>query len=92
MLLSFGLGVGVPIVKVNSQNRMERISSRVCVVSILIFVVLLGGGVAVAQVSSRPAPTPPPRPIDGVFKGPDDGRPLTSFEEEMRAKRAINLA
>lgn len=79
----------MPIVKVNSQNRMKKIFARVRAVSILIFVVLFGGSVAVAQL---PAPTPPPRPIDGIIKDPDDTRPLTTIEEEMRAKRAIKLA
>ena len=84
----------MPIVKVNSQNRKRKISGRVRLVSILIFVVLFGGSVAVAQVTSspRPAPTPPPRRIDGTLKSPDDTGPLTTFEEEMRAKRAIRLA
>jgi hypothetical protein len=84
----------VPIVKVNSQNRTEKIAGRVRVVFILIFAVLFGATVAVAQVTSspRPLPTPPPRPIDGTIRGPDDTRPLTTFEEEMRAKRAIKLA
>ena len=83
----------MPIVKVNSQNRMKKISSRVCAASILIFVVLFGATMAIAQSSSsaRPAPTPPPRPIDGIFQRPDD-RPLTTFEEELRAKRAIQMA
>jgi len=73
---------------------MKEVSSRVRAVSILIFVVLFGGSVAVAQIpaSSRPAPTPPPlRPIDGIVQRPDD-RPLTTFEEELRAKRAILMA
>ena len=84
----------MPIVKVNSQNRNTKISGRVRLVFILIFVIMFGGGVAVAQVTSspRPAPTPPPRPIDGTLKSPDDTGPLTTFEEEMRAKRAIKLA
>ena len=83
----------MPIVKVNSQKRMKKISNRVCVVSILICVVLFGGSVAVAQIapSARPITPPPPRPVDGRVKGPDD-RPLTTFEEEMRAKRAIKMA
>jgi hypothetical protein len=84
----------VPIVKVNSHSRMKEISSGVRAVSILIFVVLFGGAVAVAQVSSsaRPAPTPPPpRPLDGIIQRSDD-RPLTTFEEELRAKRAIHMA
>ena len=84
----------MPIVKVNSQNRMKKISNRVRAISILTFVVLFGGSVAVAQIpaSSRPAPTPPPRPIDRTIQGRDDTGPLTTFEEEMRAKRAIKLA
>jgi hypothetical protein len=84
----------VPIVKVNYQNQLKKIANRVRVVSIMVFVVLFGGSVAVAQIpaSSRPAPTPPPRPIDGSIRSRDDTRPLTTFEEEMRAKRAIKLA
>jgi len=39
----------------------------------------------------RPSPTPPPRPIDGTFKNQDD-TPLTTFEEEIRAKREIKMA
>ena len=109
MLLSFGLGVGVPIVKVNSQNRIKK---NWCLVpgslylvktlgtkyeartAILIFVILSGGTVAAAQVSpsTRPAP-PPPRPIERSMRpGPDDNRPLTTFEEELRANRAIKMA
>ena len=84
----------MPIVKVNSQSRMKKIANRMHAVSLLIFVVLFGGSVAVAQIpaSSRPAPTPPPRPIGGTIQDRDDTRPLTTFEEEMRAKRAIKLA
>ena len=83
----------MPIVKVNSQNRMKKICSRVRAASILIFVILFGGTVAIAQIpaSSRPAPTPPSRPLDGLMRGSDD-RPLTTFEEELRAKRAIQMA
>ena len=84
----------MPIVKVNSQNRMKSNAGRVRVVFMLVFVVLFGGKIAVAQIPepSRPAPTPPPRQLDGTLKGPDETRPLTSFEEEMRAKRAIKIA
>ena len=82
----------MPIVKVGSQNRMKT-CNRMCAVSILIFVVLLGGNVAVAQIapSSRPISPPPPRPVQGSMRGSDD-RPLTTFEEEMRATRAIKMA
>ncbi|HEX7332447.1 MAG TPA: hypothetical protein VF290_13170 [Pyrinomonadaceae bacterium] len=63
------------------------------VVSILSFVVLFGGSVAVAQVapSARPIVPPPPRPVDGSMR-PSDNRPLTTFEEEMRATREIKMA
>ena len=83
----------MPIVKVNSQNRIKKIASWMRVVSILIFVVLFGGSVAVAQISpsTRPIAPPPPRPVDGAIKGRDD-RPLTTFEEELRAKRMIKMA
>ena len=72
---------------------MKEISNRVRAVSILIFVVLFGGSVAVAQVSpsTRPISPPPPRPVNGTMR-PDDNRPLTTFEEELRAKRAIKMA
>ncbi len=57
----------------------------------LIFVVL-SAGAAFSQVPvQKPSPTPPPRPVDGVFKNPDD-TPLTTFEEEMKAKREIKIA
>ncbi|HZJ45124.1 MAG TPA: hypothetical protein VFD63_15225 [Pyrinomonadaceae bacterium] len=53
---------------------------------------------ALAQVStSRPRPTPtPPRVPDGMSADKsaisDDPRPMTTFEEELKAKRAIKLA
>src|SRR5687768_10838743 len=47
---------------------------------------------SVASAQPVPRATPPvPRPPDGIKK-PDDERPLTTFEEELRAKRAIKLA
>ena len=55
-------------------------------------VVLMSLHVATAQ---RQGPSPPPLATDiGADKGsPNDQRgPLTTFEEEMRAKRAIKLA
>lgn len=80
----------MPIVKVNS---LEKVSNRARALITLLFVVLLYSVAAVAQVSSsRPSPTPPPRPIEGILKSPDDESPLTTFEEELRAKRAIKMA
>lgn len=57
-------------------------------------VVLFYAGLAVAQTPMprpTPLPPPPPRPVDGTVKGQDEA-PLTTFEEELRAKRAIKLA
>jgi hypothetical protein len=58
-------------------------------------IVVLCAGVALSQSQpppiSRPSPTPPPKPGDGTFKNPDD-TPLTTFEEEMKAKRDIKIA
>src|ERR1044072_4083305 len=60
----------------------------------LIFIVICAG-VACSQSQpppiQRPSPTPPPRPVDGPFKNPDDS-PLTTFEEEIKAKREIKIA
>lgn len=52
--------------------------------------------VTFAQTATpRPTPPPPPlpRPVDGTARGSSqDTAPLTTFEEEMRAKHAIKLA
>jgi hypothetical protein len=58
-------------------------------------IIVLCAGVAFSQSQpppiSRPSPSPPPPPVDGTFKNPDD-TPLTTFEEEMKAKREIKIA
>jgi hypothetical protein len=56
--------------------------------------IALCAGIAFSQVKNpppQPSPTPPLRPVDGSFKNPDD-TPLTTFEEEIRAKREIKIA
>jgi len=56
--------------------------------------ILFCASVAFSQVKPpppQPSPTPPPRPVDGTFKNADD-TPLTTFEEEIRAKREIKIA
>jgi hypothetical protein len=60
---------------------------------VLIFFILFCSSLAAAQVpsASRPSPTPPPGPVDGTIRGQDNS-PLTTFEEELRAKRAIKIA
>jgi len=79
----------VPIVKVNSLDRVKKVSAIIYVPVVLIFVILFWSSLAVAQRPPAPSPTPPP--IDGRTKDPDDP-PLTTFEEELRAKRAIKIA
>ena len=50
--------------------------------------------VTAAQSSSKVSPTPPPSPppITADQRSADYPGPLTTFEEELRAKRAIKLA
>jgi len=79
----------VPIVKVNSRNRVKKVLPRVHVQAILVFLILFWSSLAAAQIP-RPSPTPPPGPIDGTIR--QDTAPLTTFEEELRAKRAIKIA
>ena len=57
--------------------------------SVVIVLVLFCAGVGAAQTNPRPSPTP--RPIEGV-KNQEDETPLSTFEEELRVKRAIKLA
>ena len=86
----------MPIVKVISQSRMKKVSVTTYTLAKLILIVLCVSGV-LAQVKTaaaqQPAPTPAPRPVDGTFKNADDTTsPLTTFEEEIRAKREIKIA
>ena len=70
-------------------------STKVRIFSFAIFVVallLFSVHVVVAQASSsKPTPTPA-RPADPMNPSSDNTSPLTSFEEEIRAKREIKLA
>jgi len=80
----------VPIVKVNSESRMRKVS----VTTYTLTTILFCASVAFSQVKSpppQPSPTPPLRPVDGTLKNPDD-TPLTTFEEEIRAKRELKMA
>jgi hypothetical protein len=86
----------VPIVKVISQSRMKKVSVTTYTLATVILIVLCVSGV-LSQVKTaaaqQPAPTPAPRPVDGTFKNADDTTsPLTTFEEEIRAKREIKIA
>ena len=83
----------MPIVKVNSRSRVKKVLAKVSVPVVLIFFILCCASLATAQVPAqpRPSPTPPPRPVEGTIRNPDEA-PLTTFEEELRAKRAIKMA
>jgi hypothetical protein len=72
---------------------MKEVAGSVHVFPALILLMLFCSGVALAQIPAtpRPSPTPPPRPIDGTVRN-QDNTPLTTFEEELRAKRAIKQA
>jgi len=83
----------VPIVKVNSLDRVKKVLPKLHVPVVLIFAILFCYSVAEAQIipPPLPTPTPPPDRVDGNSKNPDNA-PLTTFEEELRAKRAIKIA
>jgi len=54
---------------------------------------LLFSSLAAAQSAVPRSTPPPPAPIDGTGKSQDKNEPpLTTFEEEIRMKRAIKLA
>ena len=78
----------MPIVKVNSRYRVHKILAQA---SLLVFGILFCSGLAVAQLPAQPRPTPTPRPPSEGIKDSDEA-PLTTFEEELRAKRAIRMA
>lgn len=84
----------MPIVKVNSLDRVKKVLVKVHVPAVSIFAILLWSSLAAAQIppAPQPSPTPPIRSIDGTMKRDPDDTPLTTFEEELRAKRAIRLA
>ena len=84
----------MPIVKVNSLDRVKKVLVKVHVPAVLIFVILFWSSLAAAQIppAPRPSPTPPLRSIEGTMRGSEDDTPLTTFEEELRAKRAIRMA
>jgi hypothetical protein len=74
---------------------MKKVSATTYTLATLISIVFCAG-VVFSQVKTpppQPSPTPPPRPVDGTFKNADDNTtPLTTFEEEIRAKREIKIA
>jgi len=72
---------------------MKKVLAATYTLATFIFIVFCAS-VTLAQTPApppRPSPTPPPRPIDGTFSNQNDS-PLTTFEEEIRAKREIKIA
>ena len=67
---------------------MKRVSSTACT---LVALILFGVGVASGQTVSPSTKNPPPIPGEGGRRE-DDQTPLTTFEEEIRAKRMIKMA
>lgn len=81
----------MPIVKVISQSRMKKVSVTAFMLAMFMFFASAAFAQNNPPPPPRPSPTPPPRPIDGTFTKPNDS-PLTTFEEEIRAKREIKMA
>ena len=82
----------MPIVKVNSQSRMRKISFTACTLATFALI-LLSVTVAFGQTTSPKASNNVQVPnADGKKSSDDDNTPLTTFEEELRAKRAIKMA
>lgn len=80
----------MPIVKVNSESRMKKIACTMCTLLALIAFTSI---VAVAQTISPKNSSPQTLPGEGGKKNSDDDQtPLTTFEEEIRAKRLIKMA
>jgi hypothetical protein len=75
---------------VNSQSRIKIFSGTAHALAALILIVV-GASASLSQIPpQQPSPSPPQRPIEGA-KNPDES-PLTTLEEELRAKREIKMA
>ena len=77
----------MPIVKVNSESRMKNVSYIAAVLSTF-FVVTF----ASAQTGSPRTSSSQSLPGADGKRNDDDQSPLTTFEEEIRAKRMIKMA
>ena len=69
---------------------MRKFSCTACTLAVLI---VFGVGVAFGQTVSPSTKNPQTIPGEGGKRNPDDDQtPLTTFEEEIRAKRMIKMA
>jgi len=75
-------------VKSSVSNKLQTLLRSIFIVLPFLFC----PSVAPAQTGPLPRSTPPPPQIEGSTKSPEESRPLTTFEEELKAKRAIKLA
>lgn len=80
----------MPIVKVNSESRMKNISYIACTLAAVISI-FVNVAVAFAQTVSPKTSNPSTIPGEGGRRN-NDQTPLTTFEEEIRAKRMIKMA
>ena len=81
----------MPIVKVNSKIRM-KVSYTACTLAAFVLI-FFSVALAFGQTSSPKSSSPSIIPGEGGKKSSDDDQtPLTTFEEELRAKRAIKMA
>src|ERR1043165_4672031 len=69
-------------------QRATRYSVRFVLFAFALLVLSLGAAAAVQNPMPRSTPEPPPSPTNAPSD--KDERPLTSFEEEIKAKRAID--
>jgi len=81
----------VPIVKVNSESRMKNVSYTACTLTAIVMI-FLSVTVVFGQTTTPKGTTPPSISPGGRRNDPDDQNPLTTFEEEIRAKRMIKMA
>ena len=81
----------MPIVKVNSESRMKNVSYTACTLAALVLI-FLSVAVATGQVSSPKSSNQRAIPGADGKRNDDDQNPLTTFEEEIRAKRMIKMA
>jgi len=78
--------------KVLLHERMSRTETkRTLVFTSLLVSLFFCRYIVSAQTSTQPKPPPAPT-ISADRRSPDDNAPLTTFEEEIRAKRLIKLA
>ena len=81
-------------VRTEMQTIGKREHTRSRMILFVVGLLLSSAPILIAQTNSqKPPPAHPPETVSADKDSPnDDGPPLTSFEEEMRAKRAIRIA